>query len=80
MVNNKPSDSLPVSFQGSLLGLLLFSMNIKDMPNLTDLNLVLFADNPTRCVIDPLTDIVINKIQSELTKMNNYTGKNSFII
>ena len=45
---------------------LLFTINIEDMPNATDLHLDLFANDSTGYVIDPSMDIVIrSKVESQ---------------
>ena len=79
VVNNKKSDTEHISYgvpQGSILGPNLFSINVNDMPDSTDCDTELFADDSNCFEIGKTVDTVLTNLQSNLDQVGNYSSRN----
>ena len=83
VVNGEESETLHVEFgvpQGSILGPTCFTTNIDDMPQETDCNMELFADDPTAFKIGDSVDQVLGDLQISVNNIRSYAIKNYLTI
>ena len=83
IINGVKSDTEPITCgvpQGSILGPLLFLMFINDLPQYTNFDVRLFADDACLIYTDTNYQNLQNVVNSELNKVNNYLTINKLSI
>ena len=78
-IDNKMSDFLPVYYgvpQGSILGPLLFSLYINDLPCLVNSKCEMFADDSSLHSSDANANNLVDKLQNDIESVVNWTKLN----
>ena len=83
LINGKKSNFGHITHgvpQGSILGPILFLLYINDLPNFSDLDIKLFADDACLMLNDKNAAALENKVNTELVKINNWMNINKLTI